>query len=124
MTTFQKALTGYEGDLLVKDGVEYGPEAIGVGAFTTPVPEWIICSTGISIETLEEYRDGVSTDVLAERGMTAGDSLPDGYILKSSTGAGFSRLKISGGDANGFRQSPIKNRYFVDSVNSGINEPD
>lgn len=121
MSNVFKNLNGYNGDLLIKAGVEYGPEAIGVGAFTDSIPEWIVCPSGCIIQVLEEYRDGTSTSVLSERGLTAAYTLPDNYILKSSTGAGFSRLKITGADAAGFRAAPEIARNFVDSVNSGIN---
>lgn len=113
-------ITGFAGDILIKDGIEYGPAAAGGGAVTDKTPEWITCPTGLAIETLEEYIDGVSTNVLTEHGFTAGDDLPDGYILKSARSQGFSRLKISGGDASGFVISPQRTRNFKDSVESGI----
>lgn len=84
------------------------------------IPDWIICPSGISIVILEEYLNGVSTDILSKHGLQANQALDANYILKSSRNAGFSRLKITGGNANGFVLSPERARNNVDSVNSGI----
>lgn len=113
-------ITGYAGDVFIADGIEFGPAATGGGAVTNKTSEWITCGEGISIQVLEEYIDGVSTNVLTEHNLTAGQALPTGYILRSARGAGFSRLKISGGNANGFVIAPERTRNFQDSPYSGI----
>jgi len=99
--------------------VNLSASAVVTGSWNI-IPEWIICPSGISIVELEEYIDGVSTDVLAQHGLQANEALPANYILKSSRNAGFSKLKITGGNANGFILSPQRNRNNTDSVNSGI----
>lgn len=185
---YAQRMTGFNGDLYIKAGIEYGPAGAavdssagatssganitvnstaslvpgmavsviaGVGVFgpgttvksitsptvfvasaapltalsggasvvrATPVliPEWIVCGSGCVISKLEEYIDGVSTDVMGQHGFNPGDTIPDGYTFKSSRSAGFSKFKITTADANGYVISPGRNRNFTNSVNSGI----
>lgn len=109
-------LLGFNGDLFIEAMGLFGPGYLS----TNPTPEWIVCPSAIVVEVLEEYVDGVSTDVLTEHGLTAGQLLPDNYILKSCRGAGFSKLRISGGNANGFQLAPQRYRNTQDSPESGI----
>lgn len=114
-----KQMTGYYGDWMLKDGGVYGATA-ALGTDGIVVLDWIIVlEDGCTIEILEEYRNsmanpgGLSTNVLSEHNFTAGDSLPQGYIIKSSNGNGFSKIKISGGVSQGFKIQPLIARNSV-----------
>jgi hypothetical protein len=109
-------IAGFNGDFLVKDGVAVG-KAVDPNE---PILEWITASSAVTIQALEEYVNGVPTNVLGLHNLTAGQVLPSNYILKSYYKGGFCRVRITGGNANAFILSPDRARNNKDSVNSGI----
>lgn len=93
---------GAKGDFLVKQGTTYTASA------TQSLLDWITLDVGAAVETLEELINGVSTDVLAEHGLTSTVVIGTdfNYVLKSSRGNGFSKIKLSTGNGLGFRLQP------------------
>ncbi len=74
-----------------------------------------------TIVTLEEYVNGVSVDMLAQHGFLTNGTIPEGTVLKSYTGNGFSKVQVGVKPATAIILGPRKPRNFTDSVNSGIN---
>ncbi len=91
-----------------------------VSAHSDVILEDIICQTGATITTLEEYINGVSTDVLGDHGFLTTDLIPVGMVLRSRTGNGFSKVRIAVAAASATILSPRKPRNNEDSPNSGI----
>jgi len=86
--------------------------------------DWIECGTGNTITELEEFINGSSIDVLAQYGLTTGDSLPDNMTLVSKRAAGFSKVKITiaSGNLSAYQMVDLQNvsRNNRNSTESGI----
>lgn len=97
----ERWVEGANGDFLVKEGVTYSAPAQTL--------DYITLDLDAAVETLEEYVNGVSTNVLAEHGLTSMAVIPttNPYILKSTRGFGFSKVKLSAKNGLGFRITPI-----------------
>jgi hypothetical protein len=106
------------GDFLLSAG-QYGPKSTGPKVTI----DYITCTAATRIDVLEEFINGVSTNVLTDHGMIVGSIPGLGYVIKSKYGHGFSRITIGGvGNTSAFVLNSQLESNDKDSVESGINK--
>ena len=101
--------------------VNLSGSAVVTAHFDKTLDNIVSSDSTTTLITLEEYRDGVSVDVLAQHGYLIGGVIPIGTVLKSYNGNGFSKIQVAVKPVTATILSPRRPRNFKDSVNSGIN---